>query len=117
MTRRSSILRIVKKGEDMDSLETLIKEGPDPRYALKCIVLARFDTITNARQMMRTWSEIEVDLGLDASRWKSLAACYKRVEKGLASGKLKRPTSFAGAVNRVRGSHASGSSSIDLDNA
>ncbi|WP_148039466.1 hypothetical protein [Acidithiobacillus sulfuriphilus] len=99
----------------MDSLEALIKEGPDPRYALKSVVLARFDAITNARQMMRTWSEIEVALGLDASRWKSLAACYKRVEKGLASGKLKRPTSI-GAVNRVRGSHG-GSSSIDLDKA
>ncbi|MHB1280527.1 MAG: hypothetical protein ACYCTC_08350 [Acidithiobacillus ferrooxidans] len=100
----------------MDSLEALIKEGPDPRYALKSVVLARFDAITNARQMMRTWSEIEVALGLDASRWKSLSACYKRVEKGLASGKLKRPTSIVGAANRVRGSHG-GSSSIDLDKA
>ena len=63
--------------------------GPDPRYTVKAIVLARHGDIARARQLMRTWPDIAEALGFDRSRWKQVSACFRRVDAAVKAGKLK----------------------------
>lgn len=71
-----------------DLLTDLIRAGPNPRYTLKVLVLERFDDITTARQLMRTWPDIAEALGYPRQSWKTLAAAYRRVDAGLKAGRL-----------------------------
>ncbi len=73
----------------MDALEELIRSGPDPRYTVKAIVLERHADIVRARQLMRTWPDITEALGFNRERWKQVSACFRRVDAGVKSGKLR----------------------------
>lgn len=75
-----------------DLLTDLIRAGPNPRYTLKALVLERFDDITTARQLMRTWPDIAEALGYPRQSWKTLAAAYRRVAAGLKAGRLVKLT-------------------------
>ena len=63
--------------------------GPDPRYTVKAIVLARHGDIMRARQLMRTWPDITEALGFDRTQWKQVSACFRRVDAAVKAGKLK----------------------------
>jgi hypothetical protein len=55
---------------------------------MKALVLERHADISDARRLMRTWSDIADALGLSRARSKDLAGCFARVEKGIRAGKL-----------------------------
>jgi hypothetical protein len=85
-----------------DLLTDLIRAGPNPRYTLKVLVLERFEDITTARQLMRTWADIAVALGYPRSGWKTLAMAYRRVDAGLKAGRLVKPAGGNKAVLAAR---------------
>ncbi|MEB8486757.1 MULTISPECIES: hypothetical protein [Acidithiobacillus] len=72
-----------------DKLVDLIREGPDMRYAMKSVVLARYADIATARSLLRTWADIADALGFGKSRGKDLAGCFTRVAAGVKKGRLK----------------------------
>lgn len=109
----------VKKELSVDKLKELIMKGPDRRYRVKAEVLARFDDISAARALMRTWPDITEALGFERGRWKQVSACFGRVSKNVASGKLKIGKLMAGFSSgrneSAQQKPASKSGIIDLD--
>lgn len=102
----------------MDKLKELIMKGPDRRYRIKAEVLARFEDISAARALMRTWPDITEALGFERQRWKQVSACFGRVSKNVASGKLKlgKLTGFGSGRNEsAQQKPVSRSGIIDLD--
>ena len=95
--------------------------GPDRRYRVKAEVLARFEDISAARALMRTWPDITEALGFERKQWKQVSACFGRVSKNVASGKLKlgNLTGFGSARSNEQGEQGqkpvSKSGIIDLD--
>ena len=73
-----------------DELTKLIAAGPDPSRELRHLVMCRFDDITTARRLARSWQEIARALGLE-KRHRSLAATYWRVRRGVESKRLAPP--------------------------
>jgi len=98
-------------------LKDLIAMGPDQRYTVKAEVLASFDDITMARSLMRTWPDITAAMGFDRGKWKQVSACYRRVKKGVESGRLQVPKSGKArqGVSVVAAKQPSRSGIIDLD--
>ena len=73
-----------------DELTQLIDAGPDPDRELQHLVMCRFDDITAARKLARSWRKIARALGIEA-RHKSLAAAYWRVRRGVEAKRLAPP--------------------------
>jgi hypothetical protein len=91
----------VDKEAKMDKLAALISDGPDKRYTMKAVVLARYGDITAARALMRTWGDIADALGFGKERGKDLAGCFSRVDACIKKGKLKAPAVRQGGVGNV----------------
>lgn len=85
----------------MDKLAALISDGPDKRYTMKAVVLARHGDITAARGLMRTWGDIADALGFGKERGKDLAGCFSRVDAGIKKGTLKSPAVRQGGVGNA----------------
>ncbi len=86
----------------MDELEQLIRSGPDPRFKIKSRVLARYQDITAARTLCHTWESITLALGLPSSRWRDVAATYRRIQKGVETGRIKLLTRSSAVPQQIK---------------
>lgn len=62
-------------------IDKLLATGPAPARAVAALVDIHWAEIREARRLRWEWPEIAASLGVSRTRWKSVAAAYRRIGK------------------------------------